>query len=104
MQQALKQHADVTINRLLGVLTSDTPKEPLSLTEIEICYKEFPSTPFAIEAMHKFFDKRVKDYDAYEAGELDARDVKSLYEERECAWAETFTLERKREWIRNHVS
>jgi hypothetical protein len=100
MQDALKDYTQPTINRLLDVLTSTDPKEPLSQTEIEVCYPLFSGNPLAVEAMHKLFDKRVKDFEAYEAGELDARDIKPhIYAEQAKAWEDTFTLERKQQWL-----
>jgi hypothetical protein len=100
MQYALRDYTQPTIIRLLDVLTSKDPKEPLSQLELEVCYPLFSGKPLAVEAMHKLFDKRVKDFEAYEAGELDARDMKPhIHEAQAKAWEDTFTLERKQQWL-----
>ena len=100
MQDALKDYTQPTIYRLLDVLTNKDPKEPLSQTELDVCYPLFSGKPLSVEAMHKLFDKRVKDFEAYEAGELDSRDMKPhIHEEQAKAWEDTFTLERKQQWL-----
>jgi hypothetical protein len=101
MQNALKDYTQPTIHRLLDVLTNADQKKPLSQLEIEVCYPLFSGKPLSVEAMHKLFDKRVKDFEAYEAGELDARDTKPhIYAEQARAWEQTFTQERKQVWRR----
>jgi hypothetical protein len=100
MQNALKDYTQPTIERLLDVLTSKDPEAPLSDTEIDVCYRLFSGKPLSVEAMHKLFDKRVQDFEAYEAGVLDARDMKPhIHEQQAQAWEDTFTLERKQQWL-----
>jgi hypothetical protein len=106
MQDALKDYTQPTIHRLLDVLTSKDPEAPLSDTEIDVCYRLFSGNELSVDAMHVLFNKRVKDFEAYEAGELDARDMKphirdegEIAREMDRVWKETFTLERKQQWL-----
>ena len=100
MQDALKDYTQPTIHRLLDVLTNADPKEPLSQAEIEVCYPLFSGTELSVDVMHVLFNKRVTDFEAYEAGVLDARDMKThIHAEQAKAWEETFTLERKQQWL-----
>lgn len=100
MQDALKDYTQPTINRLLDVLTSKDPKEPLNQTELDVCYPLFSGKELSVEVIHVLFNKRVKDFEAYEACELDARDMKPhIHEEQAKAWEDTFTLERKQQWL-----